>query len=284
MPHVVPREKRPARAETDRIDRALPLLKTERARLQRDIAAWSGEASALAEDLTTLQAERRAVDEEIQSKGAALLALRSELDRVRRESADVRAVLAAAEERRQSLARERDGLGEGLDDLRSSIARRGREVDEWTERVAQIRGQESSLEQQRQGALQARAEAAARDEAAHAGLAYERGLLLAREQAVKEGRAAQVTLRERQQQHELRRARAEADLEHLERACRDELATTLDALRASPSPPIDDPGLEEHEAEAQRIRIDIESIGPMILMAVEQQKDLEERFSFLSAH
>jgi len=272
-----------ARAETDRIDRALPLLKTERARLQRDIAAWSGEASALAEDLTTLQAERRAVDEEIQSKGAALLALRSELDRVRRESADVRAVLAAAEERRQSLARERDGLGEGLDDLRSSIARRGREVDEWTERVAQIRGQESSLEQQRQGALQARAEAAARDEAAHAGLAYERGLLLAREQAVKEGRAAQVTLRERQQQHELRRARAEADLEHLERACRDELATTLDALRASPSPPIDDPGLEEHEAEAQRIRVDIESIGPVNLMAVEQQKDLEERFSFLSA-
>jgi chromosome segregation protein len=272
-----------ARAQTDRIDRALPLLQSERARLERDIATWGGEVTALAEDLTALHDARRAVEEAIQSKGAEILALRAELDRVRRESSEARAVLAAAEERRQSLARERDGLGGMVDDLKGSIARRGREIDEWTQRVAQIRGQESSLEPQRQAALQARAEAAARDEAAHAGLAYERGLLLAREQAVKEGRAAQVVLRERQQQHELRRARAEADLEHLERSCRDELATTLELLRASPAPPLDGPGLEEREAETQRIRADIESIGPVNLMAVEQQKDLEERFAFLSA-
>ncbi len=272
-----------ARAETDRIDRALPLLTSERSRLQRDIAAWGGEAAALAGDLSKLQDERRAVEEEIQTKGAELLALRTELDSVRRESAEARAVLAAAEERRQSLARERDRLGEVVGDLKTSIARRGREIDEGNDRVAQIRGQEASSEQQRQAALQARAEAASRDEAAHAGLAYERGLLLAREQAVKEGRAAQATLRERQQEHQLRRARAEADLEHLERSCRDELATTLDALRASPAPPADGPGLEEREAEAHRIRADIEAIGPVNLMAVEQQKDLEERFSFLSA-
>src|SRR6266581_3442443 len=107
-----------ARAETDRIDRALPLLTSERSRLQRDIAAWGGEAAALAGDLSKLQDERRAVEEEIQTKGAELLALRTELDSVRRESAEARAVLAAAEERRQSLARERDRLGEVVGDLR----------------------------------------------------------------------------------------------------------------------------------------------------------------------
>src|SRR5262249_42771554 len=80
---------------------------------------------------------------------------------------------------------------------------------------------------------------------------------------------------------ELRRARAEADLEHLERACRDELSTTIDALRALPL--AEGPALEEREAEVSRLRSEIDSIGPVNLMAVEQQKDLEERFAFLSA-
>src|SRR5262249_27315286 len=117
-----------ARAEPDRIDRSLPLLNTERARLQRDIAAWSVEATALTADLATLQVERRTVEEDIQAKGAELLALRTGLDRVRRESAETRAVLAAAEERRQSLARERDRLGEGLAGAGASVARGARET------------------------------------------------------------------------------------------------------------------------------------------------------------
>jgi len=271
------------REELDRIDRALPLLVGEQARLQRDIASCVAGMAGRAMDLEVLEAERRTSEESIAARSAELARLRADLELARRASAETRAALAAAEQRHTSLLRERDGLDEAIRDLASSMARRTRERDEWTARIAQIGEQDGGLEQQRQAALNARAEAAARDEAAHAGLAYERSLLHAREQAVKQGRVAQVALRERHQQHELHRARIDADLEHMGRTCRDELATSIEALRASPPPPEDGSGLQERESEVQRIRADIDAIGPVNLMAVEQQKDLEERFSFLTA-
>ncbi len=271
------------RGELDRIDRALPILLGERDRLQRDMASWTDEEVAIDRELETAEAGRRSLEEAIQAKGADLASRRADLERLRRDSAEARAVLAAAEQRLRSLLRERDGLQEAIRDVRSSIERRVGERDERTTRIGQIHEQEESLERQRQDGLEARAEAAARDEAAHAGLAYERGLLHARDQAVKEGRGAEASLRERRQEHRLHQARLEADLEHLERSCRDELGMTLAALRASPAPADDGSGLSEREAEVQRLRSEIESIGPVNLMAVDQQKDLEERFAFLTA-
>ncbi|MBI1951187.1 MAG: chromosome segregation protein SMC [Acidobacteria bacterium] len=272
-----------ARSGLDRIDRALPLLLAEQARLEREIAAGGSETERLAGGLLIAEAGRRATEEAIQTASAALAVRRTELDRVRRESAEARAVLLAGEARLGSARREKEGLEETLLDLKTTLGRRTAERDEWTVRAAQIRDQEAVMERQRQAGLAARAEAAARDEAAHAGLAYERSLAHAREQSVKEGRAAHGALREKQQERELHLARIEADFAHLERSCRDELATTVEDLRAAPAPADDGLTLQEREAEVQRIRAEIESAGAVNLMAVEQQKDLEERFSFLTA-
>ena len=272
-----------ARAGLDRIDRALPLLLAEQARLEREMAAGGSETERLADGLLIAEAGRRATEEAIQTASAALAVRRTELDRVRRESAEARAALLAGEARLGSARREKEGLEETLSELKTTLGRRTAERDEWTVRAAQIRDQEASLEHQRQTALAARAEAAARDEAAHAGLAYERSLAHAREQSVKEGRAAHGALRERQQERELHLARIEADFAHLERSCRDELATTVEDLRAAPTSADDGLGLQEREAEVQKIRAEIESTGAVNLMAVEQQKDLEERFAFLTA-
>ena len=270
------------REELDRIDRAESLFRSEQARLERDIEAFDRDMAARTADLETAESGRRADEASIQALGAELALSRDSLDRARRESAEGLAVRAADEQRRDSLERETAGLGESISDVSGTLSRRAGERDEWVARVSQIRAQEGDLEAQLQTAMQARAEAAARDETAHAGLAYERGLLHAREQAVKDGRAAQSALREGAQQHELQRARLEADLEHLARTCRDELGTTIEALRDSPAPADDGVGIPEREAEVQRLRSDIETIGPVNLMAVEQQADLEARFSFLT--
>ena len=272
-----------AAAELERIERTLPLLANERARLERDIDLREAEMTALEREGRAHEDDRRALEETIQAMSGELPGMRAELERVRRESAEAKAARAAAEERRQSLGRERDGLREGIADLEGLLGRRSREHDEGTARLAQLREQEGSLAQQRGTAQESRAAAASRDESAHAGLAYERGLVHSREQAVREGRTAQASLRGRLQEQELRLARTEADLEHLERACREELATTVEELRGLPAPAPGDPGLEEREAEVQRVRSEIDAIGPVNLMAVEQQTDLEERFSFLSA-
>ncbi|MGH9750928.1 MAG: chromosome segregation protein SMC, partial [Candidatus Polarisedimenticolia bacterium] len=127
-----------------------------------------------------------------------------------------------------------------------------------------------------------RAEAAARDETAHAGLAYDRGLLHARDQAIKERRQTHAALRDRAQERALHRARLEAHLDALRRTCQDELQTGFEALRALPAP-VEEIPVETLEGGIETLRAELEGLGPVNLMAIEQHGELEERFGFLTA-
>jgi len=110
-----------------------------------------------------------------------------------------------------------------------------------------------------------------------------RGLLHAREQAAKEGRAAGEARRRELQERELHLARLDADLEHLDGACRSDLGRPIEALRASPAVPDGERTLQEEEAEHESIKKDLDAMGPINLMAIEQYTELEERFNFLVA-
>ena len=86
------------------------------------------------------------------------------------------------------------------------------------------------------------------------------------------------------QERELHLARIDSDLRHLETTCRDDLGITLEALRAAlPAAGAVDRPLAEDEAEIETIKAELEGIGPVNLMAIEQYTELEERFNFLLA-
>jgi chromosome segregation protein len=82
---------------------------------------------------------------------------------------------------------------------------------------------------------------------------------------------------------ELQHARLDADLDHLARSCRDDLMTSVENLRAMPEPPDEGRTLEDEEAELGRARAELDELGPVNLMAIEQHAELEERYNFLSA-
>jgi chromosome segregation protein len=270
------------RDDLARIDRDLPRLVDEQGRLGRELAGRAAELEALAASLGEAEQERHGREETIRATAQDLASRRAELERVQEEEAAARLALAAGQHRLGALDRERGSVEEGIRETGSTAERRAAERGEWTARVDLLQDQDATLKTQLQSALETRAAAAQRDESAHAGLAYDRGLLHSREQSLKEARAAHAALREQAQERELHLVRLEADLDHLRAACLDDLKTTLEDLRSAPSA---DEGrtLEQREAEIEDLRAALDAIGPVNLMAIEQQNELEERFRFLSA-
>jgi len=168
-------------------------------------------------------------------------------------------------------------------ELKERAGHRAQERQEWQDRLAALGEQEIGLQRDLERSLQDRAEATAQDEAALAGLAYDRSLLHSREQAAREGRAAHAALRQALQERQLERVRIDSDWGHLEAMAREDLQLSLEELRSRPPAVEEGRTLQEYEREAQEIREALEGIGPVNLMAIEQCTELEERFGFLSA-
>jgi chromosome segregation protein len=270
-------------SERARLEGALPLLAAERARLGREHVERGAEAEAMAAGLSEQEDGRRAAETEIKSASERLAAEREQLDAAQRRAGEARAAVAAGHQHLAALAREREAVEDGLREIRQRIGRNAEEKAEIEARVTTLRAQDAALRGELDATRATRAGAAQADEAALAGLAYDRSLMHAREQLTRDSRTLLTELRQSLQEAEIRKARLASDLGHLEATCRDDLNLTLEALRAAPPVLEDARTLEEEEAEVARAREGLDAIGPVNLMAIEQCAELEERFTFLSA-
>ncbi len=269
-------------AELNRLDGTMPVLRSEAERLRRERQEHEQERHPLANALAACEEERRGREEAIREGAERLAAARLAIEATQRQAGEARAQVAAGQQRLAGMAREREAVEEGLIELRQRARQRGAERDEHHSRAASLREQEAGLAADLDRCLGERAEAAAADEAGLAGLAYDRSLLHAREQAAREGRESLSAVQKDRQEQEIRLARLASDRTHLESLCRDDLALTLDALRATPPAFDANRPIEDEEAEVAATREGLESIGPVNLMAIEQCAELEERFGFLS--
>ncbi len=269
--------------ELQRLEGTLPVLRAEIARLLRERVERVQETEALLRTHEACERERYEGEAGIRVAAERIASGRFDLETVQRQAAEAQAGVAAGHQRLAALARERDTVATSLHEVRQRAGQLAAEQSSWTERLQTLGTEHATLTAQAGEAAEARAGAAASEEAALAGLAYDRSLLQAREQAAREGRATLSTLREASQEVAVRRARLSSDLEHLGASCREDLDLTLDALRAAP-PSFDAARpLEADETEVAESKAALEAIGPVNLMAVEQCAELEERFTFLSA-
>ncbi|HEV8201118.1 MAG TPA: chromosome segregation protein SMC [Candidatus Polarisedimenticolia bacterium] len=266
-------------AERGRILATLPLLEHEAGRLEREAATRAQEAFQAKGEQQEHEAQRVAEEEGIRVASEGIASLRGALDAAQGKASEARAMVAAGHQRLAALARERESVAEAERELRARLAERDAQRLAARARLQEIARLSAEFAEQRERITATRVEAAAQDEAALAGLAYDRSLHHAREQAAKEARALLETTRGERQEQEIRRARLGSDLEHLEASCREDLGRTLDELRAAP--PILEEGrtLAEDEREVAEGRASIDAIGPVNLMAIEQCTELEERHS-----
>jgi chromosome segregation protein len=98
---------------------------------------------------------------------------------------------------------------------------------------------------------------------------------------LRSGRQFLTDLREQRNRQEIKRARNEAEREHLRTACLNELNAHPEDLMAEQQILLEGDSLAASEAQYQEMKSRVEAMGPVNMMALEEFNECEQRFGFL---
>ncbi len=261
----------------------------------------------LAADLETAEASREAVQSSIRAAQAEFIELRVYVEQLAEQLSTVRSSVAARAERLQAARGEAQRIEGEAEELRSRINRNRVELYESHSRTEQLRASRSEgdtatarFDAERASLDGEIADVAARLDAARGRTDELEGLL-------GELRQSSAAAHDRRSQIEVERARIESEAEHLARICYSELAmaledvvTSVELARAAQNQFSSEQAVESDDqsamagteqlptdADAARTRLDelrlkLDDIGPVNMMALEELEEAEQRYVFLS--
>ncbi|MGD0799857.1 MAG: chromosome segregation protein SMC [Terracidiphilus sp.] len=269
-------------SETQRVARRLEEWTAQAARNKDAREAKRGAIDEKREETMRLEAEHAAAEAALDELQAKLSLLREKRESLQQEAAQVTAELAGLEERRRGA----EAAFQRIDRLHADLERRVLSIDQQrtaaeAEREQRIR-ESAALAEREQELATARAEALALAQTLTAQAQALRQQLATMETQLKTGRAALDLLREDRASRSSEVAKLGADMEHLEASCLTEVNIEAVALRADEEiAHITGEELAAEEESCRGLRLRIEQMGPVNMMALEEYKETAERHGFL---
>jgi chromosome segregation protein len=268
--------------EVERIGRRLQewTLQAERNHQARD--QKQGLIAQKMEEAQRLESEHRAAEIALEEHQQQLAEMRYNRESLQQEAARVTAELAGLEERRRGA----ESAFQRIDRLHADLERRLLTLDQ--QRAAAEA--ERTQRQGETGALQAsqielktrRDEQLEAAKAASAEAAALREQLTVLEHQLKALRSATDAMRDSRSLLSTQAAKLKSDLEHLEATCLAELNLEATLLRAEEGILLlEGDELTAEEEAGRELRIKLEAMGPVNMMALEEYKETAERHNFL---
>lgn len=270
-------------------DRARARLQTVGSELETLTSQTSGDdatRTALSDELQGLIVTRNHLLEQTTEKSAQLQELESVYSELSQNLTECRIQVSSISQQIEHAAAQSDALQTRIDELDHTIQGRNRGVmsyDESIQRLDQeIETLEASLDPMRIAAetLHMKIEETRRERAAH-----QRDLEKT-DATLTERRRALDTARDNKSKAEIEvtesRMRRQNQIDHIY----NEYGLSADELIAHPDPVWENneqPPIPEIEARAARLTSEIQALGPVNLVAIEEYKELEERYTFLKA-
>ncbi|HUI42445.1 MAG TPA: chromosome segregation protein SMC [Terriglobia bacterium] len=274
---------RQSQQASERGRQRLELLESELRTTRDEIEALRGRRSEIEVELEATAGQQARHEEEIAAAGEGARRVREEGELLSAELLQAQARLSALEERSQAADGERAELDSRLTAAQARLARLDHQSAAWNE-------EQSALGEESRGL-------AARREALEGEQVRARGRMTALAEAsqqahrdrdelgpmVEAARARLEAARERRSGCEVALARAESDLDHHSALCREELGRDPAELARDLEPGLALAGqaLETAEAEVRELKKRIANLGPINMMALEELREAEERFTFL---
>ena len=267
----------------DRTAERLRVLTGEMSAIGEERASIVGRQSSLGEKLAAAAELKQRHEAGIAQVAGTLRDLRAALDTLSPQLAEAHARTSALQERARSMEAAQERLASTLRELRARLERLAeqregwrREQDHLTDEAAQAGDRRMQLEGEQQAAAQI---LAAREERSRA--AHRRAAELV--PAIEAARAELDSRREKRSETEVALARAESESSHAAAQCREELHAEPAELLAGSAPQsaLTGESLEAAEAELREMRLRLENMGPVNMMALEELQEAEDRFTFL---
>ena len=202
------------------------------------------------------------------------------------EVTDRRVRFAEARQQVESLAQRRQQTRARIDELSALIEERARGVDSYRARIEEL-GRANVTSEARIAPLETQvgehqqALDAARTEREKMNIS-----LAMANSAIREKRDQHDRIREARSQHEVEMAQQQMRRQNLAERVTGEWRVTLDDVFTAPEPvwPEDQPKPDRDaiENETAELRLKIEAMGPVNLVAIEEHRELEERYTFLT--
>jgi chromosome segregation protein len=267
--------------ELDKIGQTEKVAKDELARLIEERLEQETRLKESAAAVVQIEERSRSGGEDLRERTGRLESLKSESAAVSRSLSSMASAYAVSNERKSSLEAELRRLeGEAAE-----VARRvqsGREErDAILERGAGLEVGQKEAEAFLESCARAVAESEAALAAAQKQLAGMRESLSGSDGKLRALHSAREEALASRGKIEIEKTRLESDLEHLQRACQEELHLSLEEL-AEQIPAAD---WQRDPAEVGRnhdeLRDRIENFGPINMRALEEYQELDERYQFL---
>jgi chromosome segregation protein len=280
---AVRHELQSAEEEWQRLERKATVLDTERDQAEEEKGATAVRLSEIAHALATAEAEREAGLVRLGQLAAEVAAARAAAEAAQVRLTEARSQHAALRERGAAAAADARRLAEEHGELEARIAAARSRAEEMARRIEELGDERATAERLLAEALADRDRRQGEEARAEGRVRELRNELEGRELSVKERRREREMLREAMAELEVARARAESDLAHLGRECRQ--AVGVAAQEAAAALGDEDRGRSpaELEVQVQEYRQKLERMGPVNVLAVEQAQELEERHTFLTA-
>jgi chromosome segregation protein len=286
------------------VDSELEQLSGERSNLESRI-------TELEVELQAAEASRSTVEASVAEAQTTLVAMRQSVEQLAESLSAVRASVAVRSERLNTAKSELRRVENEAEELQVRINRNKFEMYESHSRVEQLTASRADAETLLSRFDTERAALTEEIDGVAQGLADARARTDELELALSELRQLASNAHDRRGQIEVERARIQSDAEHLTRTCFSELAMTLEdvvtsveLMRAAdqelsnviesdePNGEDFEPGAEVTKAEPasdidaararmDQLRIKLDDMGPVNMMAVEELEEADERFKFL---
>ncbi|HSC78496.1 MAG TPA: hypothetical protein VLB32_08025 [Candidatus Acidoferrales bacterium] len=221
--------------------------------------------------LAALETARRQLVELLEAARQALLAQEKKLVQLQQQQD----TLALARQEQARLAEAASRLTASQQQQNDEEARLATEqqrlAEELTAREADIvLAQQNKLEQER------------RCQECETELVALRQSLVEGEQALRELRAQLEAMRERRHQLEVEQARLQSDRQHHEQTLQSEFGLTVEQLLSEVMERLAGDALAQAELRFREIKLRLENIGPVNMMALEEFQECEQRHEFLT--
>jgi chromosome segregation protein len=289
-------QRRIAETDTANLGAALKQMEGEAQRIERRLQDWTVQAArnkdaceskrqSIAqkrEEATRLEGEHAQAEAGLDELQAQLTVLRQKRESLQQEAAQVTAELAGLEERRRGA----EAAFQRIDRLHADLERRVQSIEqqrtaanaEKEQRIAES----AALAERQTELVAARAEALALTQTIAAQSLALRQQLAEMETQLKTGRGALDQLREDRSGRSSELAKLHSDLEYLEASCLTEVNVEAQVLREETEiARLLDEELAAEEETCRNLKLRIEQIGPVNMMALDEYKETAQRHGFL---
>jgi chromosome segregation protein len=269
-------------AEVQRVERRLQEWNLQSARNKDAREAKRNSIDQKREETERLDSEHKQAEASLDELQAQLSMTREKRESLQQQAAQVTAELAGLEERRRGA----EAAFQRIDRLHADLERRTLAIDQQRTAAEQEREQRiaesTSLAARQQELADVRAEALALAQTLAAQSQALRQQLAAIEAQLKTSRTGLDQLRDDRSSRSSLVAKLRADLEHLEASCLAEVNVEAALLRADAEfERLSGEPLAVEEEACRALRVKIEQMGPVNMMALDEYKETAERHAFL---